>query len=186
MRHLPKQRAVRWAVALAAVSTVAGTGAARPAKGPEPAVAAVDDCARGGVDVTARNEGDVPFTFQLAGVRASVEPGGTRTILVPVADRQSYRFSVLGPGGFRQDVAGVLNCASPTPAPTPADGTDRAAGAEGAPVIRPAPAVPRGSAAGAGGRHLAFAGVTDLDALIMGAVLVLLGAMLLVVRQLSL
>ncbi|MFE9120291.1 phospholipase domain-containing protein [Streptomyces sp. NPDC007172] len=186
MRHVPKQRAARWAVVLAAVSTVAGTGAALPAKGPQPAVAAVDDCARGGVDVTARNGGDVPFTFQLAGVAASVEPGGARTILVPVADRQSYRFSVLGPGGFRQDVAGVLNCASPAPAPTPADGADRAAGAEGAPVIRPAPAAPRESTAGVGGRRLSFAGVTDLDALVTGAVLVLLGAMLFVVRQLAL
>ncbi|MFE0679317.1 hypothetical protein ACFW17_00790, partial [Streptomyces sp. NPDC058961] len=82
--------------------------------------------------------------------------------------------------------AGVLTSRCPRPAPTPADPPLRAAGAERAPVIRPAPAVPRGSAAGAGGKHLAFAGVTDLDALITGAVLVLLGAMLLVVRQLSL
>ncbi|MEU8961324.1 hypothetical protein AB0C89_06390, partial [Streptomyces sp. NPDC048491] len=79
--------------------------------------------------------------------------------------------------GFMSMLANTLRDEAPT---------HFAAGAEGAPVIRPAPAVPRGSAAGAGGRHLAFAGVTDLDALITGAVLVLLGAMLLVVRQLSL
>ncbi|MGW8726816.1 phospholipase domain-containing protein [Streptomyces sp. NPDC055808] len=184
MRHVPKQRAARWAVVLVAVSTVAGTGAALPAKGPAPAVAAVDDCARGGVDVTARNGGDAPFTFQLAGVAASVEPGGSRTILVPVADRQSYRFTVLGPGGFRQDVAGVLDCAPPSPAPTAE--ADRAAGTDRAPVVRPATAVPRESAAAVGGRRLAFAGVTDLESLVAGAVLVLLGAMLFVVRRLAL
>ncbi|MFJ2399912.1 phospholipase domain-containing protein [Streptomyces xanthochromogenes] len=183
MRHAPKRRAARWAVSLAAVSTVVTTGAALPAKGPEPIVAAVDDCARGGVDVTARNGGDTPFTFQLAGVSASVAPGGSRTVLVPVADRQSYRFTVLGPGGFRQDVAGVLDCASPAPAPTA--GADRAADADRAPAVRPAAPAPRESGAVAGGRRLAFAGVTDLDALITGAVLVLLGAMLLVVRRLA-
>lgn len=40
--------------------------------------------------------------------------------------------------------------------------------------------------AAADGRRLAIAGVTDLDSLITGTVLVLLGAMLFVVRRLRL
>ncbi|WP_438295066.1 phospholipase domain-containing protein [Streptomyces sp. HUAS TT7] len=184
MRHATKCGAARWAVLLATVSAVAGTTAALPAQGPAPSVAAVDDCARGGVDVTASNGGDAPFTFRLAGVSATVDPGRSRTILVPVADRQSYRFTVLGPGGFRQEVSGVLNCATaspspaPSPPPPPATGADRAAGA------RPVTVAPRDGAAG--GRRLAIAGVTDLDSLVVGTVLVLLGAMLFVVRRLRL
>ncbi|GAA2430350.1 phospholipase domain-containing protein [Streptomyces mauvecolor] len=186
MRHATKCGAARWAVVLATVSAVAGTTAALPAKGPLPSVSAVDDCARGGVDVTASNGGDAPFTFRLAGVSAAVDPGRSRTILVPVADRQSYRFTVLGPGGFRQDVSGVLNCAaaspsptpSPSPPPSPATGADRATGS------RPVTVAPR--EAGADGRRFAIAGVTDLDSLVTGTVLVLLGAMLFVVRRLRL
>ncbi|MEU3500840.1 hypothetical protein ABZ726_08740, partial [Streptomyces hundungensis] len=45
---------------------------------------------------------------------------------------------------------------------------------------------PRASAAGAGGRRFALAGATDLESLVTGAVLVLLGAMVFVVRRLAL
>ncbi|MFF4183201.1 phospholipase domain-containing protein [Streptomyces sp. NPDC001691] len=189
MRHPPKRVAARWAVALAALSALAGTAAARPARGPAPSVAAVDDCARDGVDVTASNGGDVPFTFRLAGVSATVEPGGSRTILVPVAERQSYRFTVLGPGGFRQDVSGVRNCASaspaPPPAPSPAASTPPVTGADRAAGARAAPVPPRGSAAGGSGHGLLGTGFSDLDSLITGTVLVLLGGMLFVVRRLT-
>ncbi|WP_189960519.1 phospholipase domain-containing protein [Streptomyces violascens] len=184
MRHATKCGAARWAVVLAAVSAVASTTAALPAKGPRPSVAAVDDCARGGVDVTASNGGDAPFTFQLAGVSAAVDPGRSRTILVPVADRQSYRFTVLGPGGFRQDVSGVLDCATASPSPTPSPPPSPTSGADRAVGSRPVTAAPREAAAD--GRRLAIAGVTDLDSLVMGTVLVLLGAMLFVVRRLRL
>ncbi|MEU9195662.1 phospholipase domain-containing protein [Streptomyces hundungensis] len=184
MRYAPKRRAARWAVVLATVGTVASTAAALPARGPQPSVSAVDDCARGGVDVTAANGGDEPFTFRLAGVAAAVDPGGSRTVLVPVADRQSYRFTVLGPGGFRQDVAGVLDCASASP--SPAAGADPPARAERAAGAVAASIAPRESAAGAGGRRFALAGATDLDSLVTGAVLVLLGAMVFVVRRLAL
>ncbi|MFG3281096.1 phospholipase domain-containing protein [Streptomyces sp. NPDC048111] len=183
MRHTPKQWAVRRAVALVAAGTALSTAAALPARGPEPSVSAVDDCARGGVDVTAGNRGDTAFTFRLAGVAASVAPGGTRTILVPVAAGQSYRFTVLGPGGFRQEVAGVLDCAPASPAPSASAG---GAGADRAADARAAPAGPRESVARAAGRPVALAGVTDLGSLVAGAVLVLLGALLFVIRRLAL
>ncbi|MFG2720538.1 phospholipase domain-containing protein [Streptomyces sp. NPDC048416] len=183
MRHAPKHSAARRAFVVAAVSTLACTAAALPVKGPAPSVVAVDDCAGGGVDVTARNGGDAPFRFQLAGVAVTVEPGRARTITVPVAERQSYRFTVLGPGGFRQDVDGVLNCATPSPSPSRTAGADPASGAP------PVSAAPRDLATLADGRRPVAAGaaaVTDLDSLITGTVLVLLGAMLFVVRRLAL
>ncbi|MFI6684913.1 phospholipase domain-containing protein [Streptomyces sp. NPDC050485] len=195
MPSASKRGAARWAVALAAATLAAGSVAAGavaapeprypqeaalvlrpPGQGPVPSVTAADDCARGGVDVTASNGGDAPFGFALAGVSVTVGPGRSRTVTVPVAEHQSYRFTVVGPGGFRQDVTGVLTCASPSP--SPATGADRAAGA------RPVPVTPRGSPTDPGGRRLAIAGITDLGSLATGAFLVLLGAMLFVIRRL--
>ena len=46
-------------------------------KGAIPAVSAVKDCAKNGVDVTASNAGDEAFTFELAGKSHSVAPGGS-------------------------------------------------------------------------------------------------------------
>ena len=69
-----------------------------------PSVTAADDCAGGGVDVTASNTGDAPFGFALAGVAVTVEPGRSQDH--PGAGRRApeLRFTVLGPDGFRQDV----------------------------------------------------------------------------------
>ncbi|MFJ8309893.1 MULTISPECIES: phospholipase domain-containing protein [unclassified Streptomyces] len=196
-RRARGRSAACWAAALvtatmAAGSVAAGAAAAPesrypqepalvlrlPGQGPVPSVTAADDCARGGVDVTASNGGDAPFGFALAGVSVTVGPGRSRTVTVPVAEHQNYRFTVVGPGGFRQDMTGVLTCA--TPSPSPATGTDRAAGTQ------PVPVTPRGSPAHPGDRRLAIAGVTDLDSLVTGTVLVLLGAMLFAVRRLRL
>ncbi|WP_328314211.1 DUF756 domain-containing protein [Streptomyces sp. NBC_00442] len=192
MRHASKHGAARRVLALAAVSTLMGTGAALPGKGPAPSVAAVDDCAGGGVDVTASNAGDAPFRFRLAGVAVTVEPGRARTITVPVGEGQSYRFTVLGPDGFRQDVDGVLRCGTPTPSAAAAG--DRAAGTtgttdagqsgSGAGTAAPTPRAVA-AATGTDERRRVIAGVGDLDGLITGAVLVLLGAMLFVIRRLT-
>ncbi|MCX5383830.1 phospholipase domain-containing protein [Streptomyces sp. NBC_00083] len=180
MRHVSQYGAAPRALALAAVSTLLGTGAALPARGPVPSVVAADDCAGGGVDVTASNAGDAPFRFDLAGVAVSVGPGRARTIAVPVGQGRSYRFTVLGPNGFRQDVEGVLRCGTASPSPTAATGRDA--------DVPAATATPRAVAVatGAGGRRLVIAGVSDLDGLIRGAVLVLLGGMLFVIRRLTL
>ncbi|MFE9371133.1 phospholipase domain-containing protein [Streptomyces sp. NPDC006711] len=181
MRQQVQHRVARRALVLAAVSALAATGAALPARGPAPSVMAADDCVRGGVDVTAGNGGDAPFRFTLAGVAVTVEPGGRRTIAVPVAQHERYHFTVLGPNGFRQDVDGVRNCATPAPSPSAAPATDRAASAG------PVAAAPRDAAAGAPtGRRQLIPGVLDPDSLVAGTALVLLGGTLFGIRRLTL
>lgn len=83
-------------------------------KGAAPAVTARKNCAEGGVDVTAANRGDEPFTFELAGAEHTVPAGATSTVTVPVAEDQAYDFTVTGPGGFRENFTGVLDCATST------------------------------------------------------------------------
>ncbi|MCQ4081855.1 Cys-Gln thioester bond-forming surface protein [Streptomyces sp. RB6PN25] len=113
-------------------STVSAQATATWAKqGAIPAVSAMVDCAKSGVDVTATNQGDEAFDFQLAGKEYTVAAGKSQTITVPVAEGQSYAITITGPGGFKKTFSGVLNCktagsggssASPAPAPTPAGG----------------------------------------------------------------
>ncbi|MFE4868006.1 phospholipase domain-containing protein [Streptomyces sp. NPDC056682] len=201
-RRASRRSTLGWAAVLVATAMTAGpvaTGTAAAAqarsahrsaaRGPVPSVTSADDCAGGGVDVTASNTGDAPFGFALAGVAVTVGPGRSRTVTVPVAEHQSYDFTVLGPGGFHQDVTGVLTCAANSvaagdgttpspPSPAPATGSDRGSGTLLIPVT------PRGSPADPGDRRLAIAGITDLDSLFTGAVLVLLGVMVFVIRRL--
>ncbi len=92
-------------------STVSATATATWAKkGAIPAVSAQKNCAKGGVDVTASNQGDEPFTFQLAGKEHTVEAGKSETVTVPVAEDQAYDITVTGPGGFSKTFKGVLDC----------------------------------------------------------------------------
>ncbi|MEU6503710.1 Cys-Gln thioester bond-forming surface protein [Streptomyces californicus] len=88
-----------------ATATWAETGAA-------PALTARKNCAEGGVDVTAANRGDEPYTFELAGVEHTVAAGETRTVTVPVAEDQAYDVTVTGPAGFSRTFTGVLDCAT--------------------------------------------------------------------------
>ncbi|NEE26120.1 peptidase, partial [Streptomyces sp. SID7982] len=74
-------------VSARATATWAETGAA-------PAVTARKNCAKGGVDVTAANRGDEPFTFELAGEEHTVAAGETSTVTVPVAEDQAYDFTI--------------------------------------------------------------------------------------------
>lgn len=83
-----------------------------------PALSAKKNCAKGGVDVTASNKGDEPFTFELAGAKHTVEAGKTATVTVPVAEDQAYDFTVTGPGGFTKTFSGVLDCKTSAPATT--------------------------------------------------------------------
>ncbi|WP_329068158.1 LAETG motif-containing sortase-dependent surface protein [Streptomyces sp. NBC_01429] len=92
-------------------STVSATATANWAKeGPIPSVTAQRNCAKGGVDVTATNQGDEVFTFELAGAQHSVVPGGSTTVTVPVAEDEAYSLIVTGPGGFSRTFSGVLDC----------------------------------------------------------------------------
>ncbi|WP_069811358.1 Cys-Gln thioester bond-forming surface protein [Streptomyces sp. TP-A0874] len=92
-------------------STVSATATANWAKqGPIPALSAEENCAKGGVDISAANKGDEPFTFELAGEKHTVEAGKSETITVPVEEDQAYEFTIKGPNGFEKTFSGVLDC----------------------------------------------------------------------------
>ncbi|MFJ8705477.1 Cys-Gln thioester bond-forming surface protein [Streptomyces anulatus] len=94
-------------------STVsARAGAAWAETGAAPALTARKNCATGGVDITAANRGDQPFTFELAGTEYTIAAGATRTVTVPVAEDQAYDFTITGPAGFTRTFTGVLDCAT--------------------------------------------------------------------------
>ncbi|MGW6711725.1 Cys-Gln thioester bond-forming surface protein [Streptomyces globisporus] len=94
-------------------STVSARATAAWAEtGAAPAVTARKNCAKGGVDVTAANRGDEPFTFELAGEEHTVAAGETGTVTVPVAEDQAYDFTITGPAGFSRTFTGVLDCAT--------------------------------------------------------------------------
>ncbi|MFE6975489.1 Cys-Gln thioester bond-forming surface protein [Streptomyces sp. NPDC057682] len=128
-------------------STVSATATATWAgKGAVPAVTAKKNCAKGGVDVTTRNTGDEPFTYELAGAEHTVAPGRTETVTVPVAEDQAYDVTVTGSDGFTRTFKGVLDCLTagtgtdglttqtaeqPTTTTATAGGTGTASGPEG-------------------------------------------------------
>lgn len=154
-------------------STVSATATANWAKrGPIPALSATKNCARGGVDVTAVNEGDAAFAFQLAGQRHTVAAGESRTITVPVDEDQTYDFTVEGPGGLQETFKGLLDCAvSGAPVTTldqPGSGPSPASAGE---------APTDGVTAYAGGEGLAETGSSNATPVIAGIaiLLVLLG-----------
>ncbi|MFD5115119.1 LAETG motif-containing sortase-dependent surface protein [Streptomyces sp. NPDC058391] len=116
-------------------STVAATATANWAKqGAIPALTAEKNCAKGGIDVTATNSGDEPFTFDLKGTEHSVAAGESQTITVPVGEDEAYDFTITGPGGFTQTFKGVLDCkttGSEGPAPEQPSSQPSAASAGG-------------------------------------------------------
>ncbi|MGW5677376.1 Cys-Gln thioester bond-forming surface protein [Streptomyces sp. NPDC003860] len=87
--------------------------------GPVPAVTAKENCDKGGVDVTASNKGDSPFTFTLKGTEHTVPAGGSKTVTVPVGEDQAYDITITGPNGFKETFKGVLDCKTSTPSPNP-------------------------------------------------------------------
>ncbi|MET9380378.1 TQXA domain-containing protein [Streptomyces sp. NPDC002928] len=92
-------------------STVSATAsAAWAAKGAVPALSAVKNCAKGHVDITAANEGDKAFTFELMGVEHSIAAGESRTVTIPFQEDQAYDFTITGPAGFEKRFTGVLDC----------------------------------------------------------------------------
>ncbi|WFB09530.1 Cys-Gln thioester bond-forming surface protein [Streptomyces sp. LX-29] len=129
-------------------SNVSATATASWArKGPIPALSAAENCAKSGVDVTARNAGDEPFTFELAGVEHTVAAGKSETITVPVREDQEYAFTISGPDGFERTFSGVLDCRT---ASTGGGSTGAGTGGSGgdAPANEPAPASVGGASGG--------------------------------------
>ncbi|HZG03613.1 MAG TPA: Cys-Gln thioester bond-forming surface protein [Streptomyces sp.] len=92
-------------------SSVTATATANWAtKGAIPAVSAEKNCVKGGVDVTATNEGDEPFSFSLAGKDYEIPAGGSETVTVPVKEDQPYEITITGPNGFKETFTGTLDC----------------------------------------------------------------------------
>ena len=131
-------------------STVSAQATVSWAKqGAIPAVSAMVDCAKGGVDVSVGNQGSEAFTFQLAGKEYTVAAGESRTITVPETEGRSYAITLTGANGFKKVFTGMLNCKtagsggnsavsvhSAKPSPTPARSRPART------LLRPAAAMP--------------------------------------------
>lgn len=148
-------------------STVEANGSATWAKkGAIPAVSAEKNCAKGGLDITASNEGDEDFTFELKGVKHTIAAGKSETVTVPLAEDQAYDFTIKGPNGFEKTFKGVLDCKPATPAPSTTPSTE------------PSPATAGGSTGGSttgttGGGDLAETGSSNATPMIAGIAVVL-------------
>ncbi|MFI1863724.1 Cys-Gln thioester bond-forming surface protein [Streptomyces jumonjinensis] len=153
--------------------------AAWAASGAIPALSAKKNCAEGGIDITAGNTGDAPFTFELAGTEHTIPAGTRRTITVPVGEDQPYDFTITGPGGFTRTFKGVLDCritGLQTSSPAPAAET---------PVSQLAPASAGGASAGLEG-DLAATGGSSATPVIGGAAIGLVvigGGVILLLRR---
>lgn len=92
-------------------STVSATATATWAEqGAIPALSGRKNCTAGGVDISAVNSGDKPFTFELLGTEYSIPAGASRTVTVPLQEDQAYDFTITAPNGFEQRFTGVLDC----------------------------------------------------------------------------
>ncbi|MFJ3905735.1 Cys-Gln thioester bond-forming surface protein [Streptomyces sp. NPDC090025] len=103
-------------------STVSAKASASWAKqGAVPAVTAMKNCAKGGVDITLSNKGDEAWDVDLKGVKYSIAAGESKTVTVPVAEDEAYKFTITGPNKFEQVIEGVLDCKTATPGPKPSE-----------------------------------------------------------------
>jgi hypothetical protein len=92
-------------------STVSATASATWAeRGAIPALSAAKNCVKGGLDVTAANQGDEAFTFELLGTRHTVPAGVTSTVTVPLQEDQAYDFTIKGADGSENRFTGILDC----------------------------------------------------------------------------
>ncbi|MGW3290612.1 Cys-Gln thioester bond-forming surface protein [Streptomyces sp. NPDC001002] len=155
-------------------STVSATASASWAsQGAIPALSAVKNCAKGGLDLTAANQGDEAFTFALLGEEYSIPAGESRTVTVPLQEDQAYDFTITGPSGFEQRFTGVLDCK-----------TQGSAGGEAVQTLsEPSPATVGGVA---DDTNLAATGSSSATPLIAGVAIGLVvigGAALVLVRK---
>ncbi|MFF0157623.1 Cys-Gln thioester bond-forming surface protein [Streptomyces sp. NPDC005263] len=154
-------------------STVSATASASwAATGAIPALSAAKNCTKNGLDLTAGNEGDEPFAFELLGTEYTIAAGESRTLTVPLQEDQAYDFTIEA-GGFKKRFAGVLDCRT----------QGSAAGDVTQTLSEPSPATVGGTAADV---NLAATGGTAATPVIVGvaiALVVLGGAALIVVRR---
>ncbi|MFB7862553.1 MULTISPECIES: Cys-Gln thioester bond-forming surface protein [unclassified Streptomyces] len=153
-------------------STVSAKASATWAKqGAVPSVTAEKNCAKGGVDITLANKGDEGWDVDLKGVKYTIAGGESKTVTVPVAEDEAYKFTITGPNGFEKVVEGVLDCKTATPGPTPSE----------TPTDTPSPSqtpATGGSTSGTtGGGDLAETGSSNATPMIAGiaAALVVIG-----------
>jgi TQXA domain-containing protein/LPXTG-motif cell wall-anchored protein len=129
-------------------SSVTATATANWAtKGAIPAVTAEKNCAKGGVDVTASNQGDEPFSFSLAGKDYEIPAGGSETVTVPVQEDQAYNITITGPNGFKETFTGTLDCET---AAVTTGGTTGGGEEKPEPSTEPSPATVGGDTGAAG------------------------------------
>ncbi|MEU2283123.1 thioester domain-containing protein [Streptomyces sp. NPDC013178] len=156
-------------------STVSATATATwAAKGAVPALSATKNCARSGVDITAVNQGDEAFTFDLMGIRHSIPAGTSRTVTIPLQEDQAYDFTIDGPQGTGTRFTGVLDCR------TQGDGSALTTQT----LAEPSPATVGGTSVT--GTNLATTGGSDATPLIAGTAIGLVvigGAVLLLVGR---
>ncbi|MGW0733617.1 Cys-Gln thioester bond-forming surface protein [Streptomyces sp. NPDC002851] len=146
-------------------STVSATASANWAKkGAIPALSAQRNCAKGGVDITAANKGDEPFTFRLMGFKHTIEAGESRTVTIPLQEDQAYDFTITGPGGFEERFHGVLDCRTAGSV----DGQSAQGPAE------PSPASAGGDSGTQGAGDLAATGSSSATPIIAGIAIALL------------
>ncbi|WP_198943971.1 LAETG motif-containing sortase-dependent surface protein [Streptomyces sp. CB03234] len=163
-------------------STVSATATATWATtGAIPALSARKNCAEGGVDVTATNRGDTAFSFELMGFTHAIQAGESRTVTIPVAEDQTYDFTITGPGGFRKTFKGVLDCRTTGSTATTMTGRQG---------TQPSPLSVGGTSAGAGamddGPDLAETGASSATPMIAGiavAMVVIGGAAVVLLRR---
>ncbi|MFD4633696.1 Cys-Gln thioester bond-forming surface protein [Streptomyces sp. NPDC058284] len=155
-------------------STVSATATADWAdKGAVPALSAEKNCAKSGVDITATNKGDEPFTFRLMGFEYTIKAGASQTVTIPLQEDQPYDFTITGPNGFEKRFKGVLDCR-----------TEGAAIENKAqPASQPSPASAGGTSGGGDLAETGSSSNTPLIATIAVGFVVLGGAAVFLVRK---
>lgn len=158
-------------------STVSAVASANWAgKGAIPALSAKENCAADGLDITAANEGDEPFTFELMGISHTIDAGTTETVTIPLQEDQAYDFTITGPHGFEKQIKGVLDCATETEAAEGGDSVQT--------LSEPSPATAGGTSTAA--TDLAETGSSGATLLIAGTAIALVvvgGGVMLLVRK---
>ncbi|WP_307624114.1 Cys-Gln thioester bond-forming surface protein [Streptomyces sp. V3I7] len=154
-------------------STVSATASASWAEeGPIPALSARKNCAKGGVDITAANTGDRPFSFKLLGFEHTIPAGASRTVTIPLQEDQAYDFTITGPNGFKHRFIGILDCKTQSSEGGPSTQT----------VSEPSPATVGNTT---GGPNLAATGGTSTTPVIAGVAIgfVLIGGAALILLR---